>query len=195
MKQSHLYGDVVFLLSRGIAACHRYAATMNIKHLFTYNLSMFASLGTPWSIPITQWQWDKERVQRLFSRVIALVSADVWCYSRLPGINISTPQCNVVFLWVTLLKLGNWHSMKSDSKMDAHNLRWLRWWKQGILCIAAFMGGPLTKSPCGESGRRTGGSFVNELKKWTDEEKGAKCFLDILECIPELFLVGGLLHQ
>lgn len=39
------------------------------------NLSMFASLGTPRSIPITQWQWDKERVQRLFSRVVTSMSA------------------------------------------------------------------------------------------------------------------------
>lgn len=77
IKQSHLFGDSMWF------SCYlevlQLVTGMQLRwtlNTFLHdNLSMFASLWTPRSIPITQWQWDKERVQRLFSRVIISMSA------------------------------------------------------------------------------------------------------------------------
>lgn len=90
--------------------------------------------------------------------------------------------------------------MTGDCKMDALTLRWFVEKRTSafsgngseVLCVMpAFVGGQWTKSSRAESGRR-GGSSVSEWKNGQTKKEG---FLDVLECVSELFLGVGLLHQ
>lgn len=68
-------------------------------------------------------------------------------------------------------------------------------WKQGVSCMLAFIGklDPPAQNQGGqEEALSMNGKNGGKKKK---KEKIYIYFLDILECISELFLVVGLLHQ